>query len=59
MVLTQEFIDTLTVNEAALMKRSAEKAAVNLSQVLAVLSLLAEGSTPFIARYHRQPRSEG
>ncbi|MDR2758510.1 MAG: RNA-binding transcriptional accessory protein, partial [Spirochaetaceae bacterium] len=55
MELTQEFIDTLAVNEVALMKRIAEKVAVNLSQVSAVLSLLAEGSTvPFIARYRKE-----
>jgi uncharacterized protein len=55
MELTQEFIDTLAVNEVTLMKRIAEKLAVNLGQVSAVLSLLAEGSTvPFIARYRKE-----
>ncbi|MDR0689203.1 MAG: RNA-binding transcriptional accessory protein [Spirochaetaceae bacterium] len=55
MELTQEFIDTLAVNEVALMKGIAEKLAVNLGQVSAVLSLLAEGSTvPFIARYRKE-----
>ena len=55
MELTQEFIDTLAVNEVALMKGIAEKLAVNLSQVSAVLSLLAEGGTvPFIARYRKE-----
>jgi uncharacterized protein len=55
MELTQEFIDTLVVNEVALMKGIAEKLSVNLGQVSAVLSLIAEGSTvPFIARYRKE-----
>jgi uncharacterized protein len=55
MELNQEFIDALTVNEAALMKGIAEKLAVNLGQVSAVIGLLAEGGTvPFIARYRKE-----
>jgi uncharacterized protein len=55
MELTQEFIDTLAVNEIALMKRIAEQISVNLGQVSAVITLLAEGSTvPFIARYRKE-----
>ncbi|MDR3160650.1 MAG: RNA-binding transcriptional accessory protein [Spirochaetaceae bacterium] len=55
MELTQEFIDTLAVNEVALMKRIAEQISVNLGQVSAVITLLEEGSTvPFIARYRKE-----
>ncbi|GHV88902.1 tex protein [Spirochaetia bacterium] len=55
MELTQEFIDGLTVNEVALMKRIAEQLTVNLGQVSAVVSLLDEGCTvPFIARYRKE-----
>jgi uncharacterized protein len=55
MELTQEFIDALTVNEVALMKRIAERLVINTGQVSAVAGLLAEGSTvPFIARYRKE-----
>jgi uncharacterized protein len=55
MELNQEFIDSLEVNEVNLMKRIAEKLSVNIGQVSAVISLLAEGSTvPFIARYRKE-----
>ncbi len=55
MELTKEFIDGLTVNEIALMKRLAEKLGINLNQVSAVIGLLNEGSTvPFIARYRKE-----
>ncbi len=55
MELTKEYIDGLTVNEIALMKRMAEKLSVNLNQVSAVIGLLNEGSTvPFIARYRKE-----
>jgi uncharacterized protein len=55
MELNQEFIDGLTVNEVALMKRIAEQLAVTMGQVSAVISLLEEGSTvPFIARYRKE-----
>ncbi|MDR2619237.1 MAG: RNA-binding transcriptional accessory protein [Treponema sp.] len=52
---TAEFIESLKVNEVALMKRIAEELTVNMGQVSAVISLLAEGSTvPFIARYRKE-----
>jgi uncharacterized protein len=55
MELTKEFIDGLTVNEIALMKRIAEQLSVNLSQVSAVIGLLNEGSSvPFISRYRKE-----
>ncbi|QQO10595.1 helix-hairpin-helix domain-containing protein [Breznakiella homolactica] len=55
MELTQEFIDGLTINEVALMKRIAEQLSVNMSQVSAVIGLIQEGSTvPFIARYRKE-----
>ncbi|TCW61336.1 Tex family protein [Treponema sp. J25] len=55
MELTQEFIDSLVVNEVALMKRIAETLSINLSQVSAVISLFNEGCTvPFIARYRKE-----
>ncbi|MDR0378146.1 MAG: RNA-binding transcriptional accessory protein [Spirochaetaceae bacterium] len=55
MELTQEFIDTLTVNEITLMKKIAEQLSITVGQVSAVVGLLAEGSTvPFIARYRKE-----
>jgi uncharacterized protein len=55
MEVNREFIDSLTVNEVALMKGIAEKLAVGLNQVSAVAGLLGEGSTvPFIARYRKE-----
>ncbi|GHT93079.1 tex protein [Spirochaetia bacterium] len=55
MEINQEFIDALAVNEVHLMKGIAETLTVNMSQVSAVISLLAEGSTvPFIARYRKE-----
>jgi uncharacterized protein len=55
MELTQEFIDNLAVNEAAVMKRVAEALSVNVSQVQAVIALLKEDCTvPFIARYRKE-----
>ncbi|MDR1898545.1 MAG: RNA-binding transcriptional accessory protein [Treponema sp.] len=55
MELTQEFIDRLAVNEVTLMKGIAEKLAVGVAQVSAVVGLLNEGSTvPFIARYRKE-----
>jgi uncharacterized protein len=55
MEITQEFVDTLQVNEINIMKGIAGKLEVNLGQVSAVVSLLAEGSTvPFIARYRKE-----
>jgi uncharacterized protein len=53
--LTQEFIDSLTINEVTIMKRVAEGLSLNLGQVSAVVGLLNEGSTvPFIARYRKE-----
>jgi uncharacterized protein len=53
--LTQEFIDSLAVNEVTIMKRIAEGLGINLGQVSAVVGLLNEGSTvPFIARYRKE-----
>jgi uncharacterized protein len=53
--LTQEFIDSLTINEVSIMKRIAERLGVNTGQVSAVAGLLNEGSTvPFIARYRKE-----
>ncbi|MDR2019485.1 MAG: RNA-binding transcriptional accessory protein [Treponema sp.] len=53
--LTQEFIASLAVNEAAIMKGIAEEMGISLSQVSAVAGLLNEGSTvPFIARYRKE-----
>jgi uncharacterized protein len=55
MELTKEFIDGLTVNEIALMKRIAEQMSINLGQVSAVIGLINEGSTvPFISRYRKE-----
>ncbi|MDR1862563.1 MAG: RNA-binding transcriptional accessory protein [Treponema sp.] len=55
MELTQEFIDSLAVNEVTIMKRIAEALGINLGQVSAVAGLLDEGSTvPFIARYRKE-----
>ncbi|MFQ3547726.1 MAG: Tex-like N-terminal domain-containing protein, partial [Termitinemataceae bacterium] len=55
MEITQEFIDSLQVNEVALMKRIAEELSINLGQVSAVIGLFAEGCTvPFIARYRKE-----
>jgi uncharacterized protein len=55
MELTKEFIDGLTVNEIALMKRIAEQLSINVGQVSAVIGLINEGSTvPFISRYRKE-----
>ena len=55
MEITQEFIDGLKVDEAALMRRIAESMVINQGQVAAVVELLAEGATvPFIARYRKE-----
>jgi uncharacterized protein len=53
--LTQEFIDSLSINEVTIMKRIAEGLRLNPGQVSAVVGLLNEGSTvPFIARYRKE-----
>ncbi len=55
MELTQEFIDNLTINENALLKRIAEALVINQGQAAAVVALLNEGATvPFIARYRKE-----
>lgn len=55
MEITAEFIDSLQVNEVALMRRIAEEMSINLGQVSAVIGLFAEGCTvPFIARYRKE-----
>ncbi|WP_304226664.1 Tex-like N-terminal domain-containing protein [Gracilinema caldarium] len=55
MELNAEFIESLQVNEVALMKRIAEEMSINLGQVSAVIGLFAEGCTvPFIARYRKE-----
>ncbi|MDR2516331.1 MAG: RNA-binding transcriptional accessory protein [Spirochaetaceae bacterium] len=55
MEITQELIDSLVINEPALMKRIAGQLAVDTAQVSAVAALLEEGCTvPFIARYRKE-----
>jgi uncharacterized protein len=55
MELTQEFIDTLKVNEVELLRKIAGSLGIDPGQVSAVISLLNEGSTvPFIARYRKE-----
>jgi uncharacterized protein len=55
MELNQEFIDGLKINEAALMKKIAEKLSVAVGQVSAVIGLFEEGNTvAFIARYRKE-----
>ncbi len=53
--ITQEYIDSLTVNEVAVLKKIAGELGIQTSQVSAVVSLLAEGCTvPFISRYRKE-----
>ncbi len=55
MEFTQESIDALTVNEAAVMKRIAEELNIRTQQVSAVIGLIGEGCTvPFISRYRKE-----
>ncbi|MCM1321286.1 MAG: RNA-binding transcriptional accessory protein [Bacteroides sp.] len=55
MEFTQETIDSLVVNEVAIMKRIAEELAVRTPQVSAVISLVNERCTiPFISRYRKE-----
>ena len=55
MELNQEFIDSLKVNEAELMKHIAAAINVKEGQVSSVVGLINEGSTvPFIARYRKE-----
>jgi uncharacterized protein len=55
MEITQEYIDSLAVNEADCKKKIAEELNVREPQVSAVVSLLGEGCTiPFISRYRKE-----
>ncbi|TYT78725.1 helix-hairpin-helix domain-containing protein [Treponema phagedenis] len=55
MELTNEFIESLSVNEVDIMKRIAEELSITVNQVSAVISLVAEGCTiPFISRYRKE-----
>ena len=54
MELTQEQIDSLTVNEVEIMKKIAEELNIRVAQVSAVISLFNEGCTvAFISRYRK------
>ena len=53
--ITQEFIDSLVINEVRLMQKIAGELGINMGQVSTVVGLFAEGSTvPFIARYRKE-----
>ncbi|MDR2491562.1 MAG: helix-hairpin-helix domain-containing protein, partial [Spirochaetaceae bacterium] len=53
--ITPEFIESLVVNEAALIRRLAGALTISESQVSAVIGLLNEDCTvPFIARYRKE-----
>ena len=55
MEITQDFIDGLNVDEAAVIKRTAESLSIGQAQVIAVVNLLKEDCTvPFIARYRKE-----
>lgn len=55
MEFNQETIDALSVNEVEIMKRVASELNIQVPQVSAVISLVAEGCTiPFIARYRKE-----
>lgn len=55
MEFTQENIDALKINEVEIMKKIAGELTITISQVSAVISLVAEGCTiPFIARYRKE-----
>ena len=54
MEFTQEFIDSLVVNEVDIMKKIAGELDIRMQQVSAVISLFNEGCTvAFISRYRR------
>ncbi|MDD5788951.1 MAG: Tex family protein [Spirochaetia bacterium] len=54
MEFTQEFIDSLVVNEVDIMKKIAEELNIRVSQVSAVISLINEDCTiAFISRYRK------
>lgn len=55
MEFTQEFIDSLSVDEAEIMKHVADELDIRAQQVHAVISLVNEGCTiPFISRYRKE-----
>ena len=55
MEFTQEFIDSLSVDEAEIMKQVADELDIRAQQVHAVISLVNEGCTiPFISRYRKE-----
>ncbi|MDR1787485.1 MAG: RNA-binding transcriptional accessory protein [Treponema sp.] len=59
MELNKAFIDGLAVDEAALLRRVAEKLGIRVSQAEAVMRLILEGGTvPFIARYRKEATGE-
>lgn len=54
-VLDSSSIEALTIDESGIAQRIAQELAIRLSQVIAVLSLSAEGCTiPFISRYRKE-----
>lgn len=55
MEFTQEQIDALKVDENEIMKKVADELNIRVTQVSAVIGLVAEGCTiPFIARYRKE-----
>ncbi len=55
MEFTNEFIESLSVNEVDIMKRIAEELDIRVQQVSAVVGLVNEGCTiPFISRYRKE-----
>ncbi|MGI5173148.1 RNA-binding transcriptional accessory protein [Treponema sp. OMZ 840] len=55
MEFTQEFIDSLSADEAEIMKQVADELDIRAQQVHAVISLVNEGCTvPFISRYRKE-----
>ncbi len=55
MVMTQEKIDSLTVNEGKIIEKIAGELGIREAQVSAVVGLVQEGCTiPFIARYRKE-----
>lgn len=55
MEFTNEFIESLSVNEVDIMKRIAEELGIRVQQVSAIVGLVNEGCTiPFISRYRKE-----
>ncbi len=55
MEITQEFVEGLSVNEVALLKRIASELNIRPEQASAVVTLVGEGCTiPFISRYRKE-----